>query len=417
MTLECKDTQLPSARWIPAGVQASFMETSPAGQAHHGGNLFADRPASGLILVGLGIFGIGLTSIWPSFGCLCNLVFALTALPIWWRYSKRPSGTSTTSSDGGQQAAELMPLCDAVLPIWHRQLTFATTLMTQAMDALTQRFAGMSGRLCQTIDRAGHGTEEGLLDTLGDAQTQLTGLVNDLRTALASRARLLNEVVAVAQFAGQLQEMAAEVGAIARQTNLLSINAAIEAARAGERGRGFAVVAQEVRHLSNQSAQTGTRIEKVIGQVGEAMQRAKTSCDAFAKEDATLMANASKAIEDVVSRIRETASNVVADSQELLREGAAMRSEIDDVLVAVQAQDRISQMLMHVGDNVHSLAGSLHDTSGQRPRWLVEPWLDALRQSYTTPEEVAAHEDRPLPAQTQPQATHGALLEDNTTFF
>ena len=100
--------------------------------------------------------------------------------------------------------------------------------MTQAMDALTQRFVGMSSRLCETIDRAGHGSEKGLLDTLSEAQNQLTGLVNDLRTALESRGKLLNEVMAVAQFAGQLQEMAAEVGAIARQTNLLSLNAAIE---------------------------------------------------------------------------------------------------------------------------------------------------------------------------------------------
>ena len=74
-----------------------------------------------------------------------------------------------------------------------------------------------------------------------------------------------------------ITSIVAMIEAIARKTNLLSLNASIEAARAGAHGRGFAVVAEEIRLLSRQSGEAASRIGELAGDVmqGSAMVAAE----------------------------------------------------------------------------------------------------------------------------------------------
>lgn len=64
---------------------------------------------------------------------------------------------------------------------------------------------------------------------------------------------------------------------IAKQTNLLSLNASIEAARAGEAGKGFAVVAGEISSLAGQTASATTDITKIINSIENEILGVKNS--------------------------------------------------------------------------------------------------------------------------------------------
>lgn len=305
------------------------------------------------------------------------------------RRNVRPEQTAVAPPEGH---GTLHALCQAVLPVWTRQQRSVRLQLSSTMEQLVARFVDMSQHLTATMSGTSkNGQDETLITSLTDAQQQLETLLTDLSATLELRNQLHQDVIAINDVVERLHRMALDVTLIARQTNLISINAAIEAARAGEYGRSFAAVAKEIRMLSIESANTGDRLCMLIGQVNTATSRARSNYETFAAQDQAMMARASCTIEQVIGDIRGAASTLIDKTQNLCDHGRTICQDIDEVLILVQSHDRIHQIMEHTCSDQERLLATLSQ-AGSDALFKPEEWLMQLQKHYTTQEEQTLHD-------------------------
>ena len=297
-----------------------------------------------------------------------------------WRRLATVTQPSAASAVPGLDA-----LCSSLLPVWSDQVQLASEQTEQAITALAQRFVEIHRRVGVAVANSHAGDDGVLLDLLNRSQQELDSITNALRDALAAKSALLEQVGGLARFTSELRGLAVSVAEVARKTNLVALNAAIEAARAGEAGRGFAVVAREVRELSLLSGDAGKQIADTIDTVNRALNGTLEASQQYARQDQQALLNAAAIIERVVSDFRGATATLAANAHDMREHSSAVGHELEQVLVSLQFQDRISQILGQVRADMHKLAVRLDDHAAPPPD--PQTWLAELAASYTAPEQ------------------------------
>jgi len=317
--------------------------------------------------------------------------------------------SATLAVDNG-----LADVCLSVLPIWSRQIEAARLISETSILKLSERFGALSSNISHSVaSNGGQDASQQLVDLLEVGQHDLNSIVLALRSALSNKENELKEVMQLSGFTEQLQQMAKFVGDIASQTNLLALNAAIEAARAGEAGRGFAVVADEVRKLSSMSGETGRKISETVITVNAAIARTVQMSRHHAEQDTLTLADSERVVSQVIEHFRGTAQTIVRNSHDLQQQSANVADEIAQVLVALQFQDRVSQMLTLITRDLGKLQQQLDERqasslSGHALTPMVsDRWLQELSTAYTMPEQHAIHGGK----------THAKADASEITFF
>jgi methyl-accepting chemotaxis protein len=344
--------------------------------------------ATGLISLAAG--GLGVDA--PTIGVA--LLSAMAVLSI--LHSARPRVRAVIQRN--LQAEPVIDLVSHIVPYWAQHIQVAQNEGNSAITDLISFFSNLTEKLSAAAakcEQAAHGQDNSHSQIVSGASGDLMSQIQSLKHSIEARRHALAGLAKLSSTVTELRRMADDVRTVARQTNLLAINAAIEAARAGPAGRGFAVVADEVRNLSTRSAEAGRRIDENVRAIGEAAKELDKYTVETEKDDANLIASSERLIDTVLQPLQTLVDELVSTSAILRETNDGVRTEMDNLFTGFQFQDRVSQILESTCRDMSKLTDLLAaEPSSDQIKPDAGAWLRSLEKTYTTDEQRRLHHAR-----------------------
>ncbi|MCX7173304.1 MAG: methyl-accepting chemotaxis protein [Proteobacteria bacterium] len=242
------------------------------------------------------------------------------------------------------------------------------TLLSEAIASLTESFEGMHGQTEEQRQLAlsitgvnSDGDTVSFSDFVKNTSEVMERVVESTIDNSKKGMELVEVTDDIVRHIQEVQKALSEITGIAKQTNLLALNAAIEAARAGEAGRGFAVVADEVRDLSARTTKFSQQINATVSSMYDSVRQSEATIQQIASKDMTFALESKQQISDIITGMGQQNEARVKAIGSLGASAAIVEGQVGRAITALQFQDMVSQLMNHVLKRVEALDGVVGD--------------------------------------------------------
>lgn len=265
----------------------------------------------------------------------------------------------------GVEIADIVGIIEDMGRLGHRQLETLMGVVREA-EATGRTNARLAASMEETRASAA-GTRATLSASADTVARTLDGAVANLRTLSEDVIGFGASLEKVTGTIRLVREASASINEIARETQLVALNASIEAARLGDAGKGFAVIGKAVKALADQigsaAKQNEASLAALQGTLAELNQTSKGSAaTAEAAIEASAQASeATRTIQSLVASVEQLADGIESMAEPVQQNIAAtdeVRAHLGELATMARDSDakltaagRRSQAILDISED------------------------------------------------------------------
>jgi methyl-accepting chemotaxis protein len=245
-----------------------------------------------------------------------------------------------------------------------KQIQSTSRQIEGSVVEVCRSFQGIAERANSTVQRSrgflgsdGNGTSnkksfEGLIHNCGETLVKI--LITTEQAGEVSR-RAIERIQQMDKASEMISAALEKLGRIAHENKMLAMNARIEAAHAGQLGAGFAVVAVEVVVQTERAQEVTNHVGDLIADLRSLAETTVQDLQQMNKQDSLRLVQCKTEVEESLRDMQTAHGEMETTLAGMTEESAMLANDIGSAIRGLQFQDRTSQQMAHVVEDLDTL--------------------------------------------------------------